>query len=212
MPAYPLPHPWIPGTEEAPFEARLQENQDKIAKRLGELTPLSAPGTTFPINPHEGQKFTYIADATNGVLWSFEYHATGSAYDWWFVGGAALLANVNTFETRTNTSFGDLATVGPTVTAPLAGDYEVSFGSHIRNDTVNQDSFVSFSVGASAATDADGVQAWSASATVAGWSETKTLRKTGIAAASALTLKYRSTGGTASYRNRWLRIQPVRVG
>ncbi len=217
MGATPLPHPWVPGTEESPFEQRVQENFDKLATVQGSFASITAPGTVFPTTPFEGQRFTYIADATNGVLWEFVYHATGSAYDWWFVGGPPLYAEVTTEETTTSSTYAALATAGPVVTLPLAGDFMVSLGCRSYASANSREVWMSYDIGATGAVDADAVRNYGAAsvdgvpATVA-LTLAKTRRKTGLTAV-ALTAKYKITGGnTATLRDRWITATPVRVG
>ncbi len=151
----PLPYPSSLGdVEPGGFEDRTQRNMDTLAIAVGNRAAETSAGTTFPTSPSEGQVFTYIADATNGVLWSFVYHATGSSYDWWFTGGAPLLGTVTTSQTRANAAYGDLATVGPAVVLPFAGDYMVTLGARIISPS-GELGFMSYAIGASAAADTE---------------------------------------------------------
>jgi hypothetical protein len=165
-------------------------------------------GTTFPSSPVDGQSYHYVADATNGVVWQFIYRAaSASSYKWEFVGGAPLLATVNTPETTASTSYADPTTPGPTVTTPLAGDYLVDAyvtGSHVSTAAAT---FTSFSVGASAASDDDSLRT-DATTTAA---PHRRILKAAVAAASAITMKYKVASGTGSFAYRTIAITPVRV-
>src|SRR4051794_40571617 len=112
--------------------------------------------TALPASPYNGQIVDYLADATNGVVWRLRYRsASASAYKWEFVGGAPLRAYIAAQETVAwNAGYPNPATVGPTVTVPVAGDYDIAHSTGVANGTGGY-LFPSFSVGATAATDAD---------------------------------------------------------
>jgi hypothetical protein len=172
--------------------------------------------TALPTSPRDGEICFYEADATNGVVWMLQYDpgAVGS-YDWRFVGGAPLFSEVATSETRVLNSYGDLATVGPSVTCPLAGDYDVHIGANVDIDVIAT-AWMSYAIGASAATDTDGLRLGSG-ATAAdnpNVNLSRLRRKTALAASTALVAKYKNTGGAglATFAHRWMTATPVRVG
>lgn len=217
----PLPWPYVPGDEPVTsleFQQRVQENFDRLAITVGPLAQDSPTRVTaLPASPFDGQEIYYVADDTNGVVWHFKYRsASASSYKWEFVGGSALTARVNTFETLsagTFNTFRDLATTGPSVTAPLAGDYLLDFGATGRNSTAMGSWSVSPSVSggaAASASAADGVVAHSAvaSADSVGW---RRIRKDGLSAA-AITLRYAHNNDQGSFASRFLSVVPVRVG
>ena len=204
-------YPVLPELDDPNYGLALQRNFDDLALLGGNLQPKTASGTTFPTSPYEGQKFTYVADSTNGVLWTFEYHATGSSYDWWFTGGPPLFAEVATQENTGSANYAALTTAGPSITLPLTGDYMVQQGAAIYNSS-NAIIYMSYDIGASTATDADGILHYSGAGTnPINTAVTRIRRKTGLAA-SALVSKYKTSAGTAVFENRWMSVTPVRVG
>lgn len=167
--------------------------------------------TSLPGLPSDGDEIYFAADAANGVIWHLRYRAAASgSYKWEFLGGPPIVRTVLTSETRSTTTFGDLTTVGPTVTAPLAGDYEISIGltgTHPINGGV---ALASVYAGAPA-TDDDSCAFSGGSATMY-HSPSKTVLKTGLSASAAIKLQYRSDGATATFFRRWISVLPVRVG
>jgi hypothetical protein len=173
---------------------------------------LSVPTlTALPSSPYDGQVIDYLADATNGVVWRLKYRAaSASSYKWEYVGGPPLTAEVATQQSTTSTSYADLSTVGPTVTAALAGDYMVTISASVQAASA-QNAKMSYAIGASAAGDADSINSYG-SASVVEASDARTQLKTAIAASTALTAKYKVSGGTGYFQYRYIAITPVRVG
>lgn len=173
--------------------------------------------TALPADPFDGDTIDYVANATKGVVWRLRYRAaaTGS-YKWEVVGGSALVEEVAAGETTTSTTFAALTTAGPSITVPLAGDYDVEVGSRQYATSNSRNLYHSFDVGGTGAVDGDGTTFYTGTsydglATVAP-NQTRLRRKTGLAASTALVSKYRTTGGTAEFDSRWMRVRPVRVG
>lgn len=171
--------------------------------------------SSLPGSPYDGQVVSYLADATNGTVWRLKYRAgSASAYKWEFVGGSALVAEIATSEGTASTTYTALATAGPSVTVPLAGDYDVEISAlGSSSGTDNEPIMMSFDTGATAAIDGDAASTGSFVATyVAQLGRTR--RKTGVAAASAITAKYRSNKSpqTVTFKNRRLSVRPIRVG
>lgn len=205
-----LPLPWDFRAEKNTDPDRLQDVIDRIALQF----PVTAAnmvgavqGTTLPTSPVNGQDYYYVADATNGVVWHLKYRsASASSYKWEFVGGPPLRAYVATAEGTASLTYVALATAGPSVTVPLAGDYDVSIGSVSTNTGANTN-LHGFDVGATGAADAEscrGNQQQTSGSFV--------VRKTALAASTALVSKYRTTGGTGTWEKRWMEVLPVRVG
>jgi hypothetical protein len=167
--------------------------------------------TSLPASPTAGQVVFYEADATNGVIWQLKYRpASSSAYDWEFVGGSPLFAEVATDQGTTSASYVDLTTVGPSITVPLAGDYMIDIAAHAYNSGANVN-LMSYAVGGTAASDNDAAEVDHSAANrllphAAG------AKKTALAASTALVAKYRVTAGTGQFRRRQMRVVPVRVG
>jgi hypothetical protein len=165
-------------------------------------------GTSLPTSPTDGQEYILVNSLTAPTYsWRFRYVAgITDAYKWVFVGGAPLLSEIAVNETGTG-AYGNLATVGPTITLPRAGNYLIGLGAHITNATgVGTPTWMSFAIGAAAAVDADGIN-WDGAYQPA---LSRWLPKNGLAAGVALVAKYRSNG-TGHFRTRWLAAQPVRV-
>lgn len=179
-----------------------------------EQTVDSAPVTSLPTTDlYVGRRIVYVADATNGVHWDLVFDGVGS-YPWKYVGGPELYAEVEADEGTGSTAYVDLATVGPSVALPLAGDYMVSHGFNGYNTNAsNQDMNMSYAIGGAAAVNADAVEPFVPASTAPGrgnWARTR--RKPGLAAVT-LTAKYRVSGGAnGQFFDRWLSAKPIRVG
>lgn len=187
---------------------------DVASKMKGAIPRVAALPTVGPSGSGplvDGQEIYFVADSANGVIWHLRYNAaSGSAYKWEFIGGAELFAEVTAFETTASGAFTDLATVGPSITVPLAGDYSVSIGMDVSG---TQGGIMSYAIGATAASAADQIDVFDGSGVTQQASVYRTRRKTGLAITTALVAKYRSPGGTSGgMQNRQMVVRPVRVG
>ena len=183
--------------------------------------------TSLPTTPFDGQEVYYQSTtagtgggATNtmadiGAVWHLRYRsAAAGSYKWECVGGSGLVAVVATSETTASATYADPATIGPTITLPLAGDYKIGTAATTVNSTVGYGVGVSFSVSGGAAGTASDVDAFRiTTVTASALQATATFAyKTGLTAA-AVTMRYRVTGGgTATVSNRTLTALPIRVG
>jgi hypothetical protein len=156
-----------------------------------------------------GDTCTFIASKASGVFWLLVYDGEGE-YPWKKIGGSSLFDEVEANESTSSTSFVALTTPGPIVTVPLKGDYLVELGAleFQGGAGVNTD-IMSYSVGATAASDLDATS--SLDTTAAGSSVARTKRKT-FNAETKLTSMYRVTGGNGGFMQRWMRVTPIRVG
>lgn len=177
-------------------------------------TPRPQRVTSLPSTPYDGQEVFYVVDATAGIVWHLRYDAnvTGS-YKWVPVGGGCFMhAQVDTDESTNNAGFVALSTAGPSITTPLAGDYEIEFGCDSYNTNSGQNNWMCPDVGGTAANATDAARGTSSGAS----HETniqRFLTKTGLAAATGIVSKYGNVAaGTAHFRVRWLRIRALRVG
>ena len=118
-------------------------------------------------------------------------------------------ATVATSETRTSTSFGDLATPGPAVTVETGTAAEITLYGQIAQDTNGQFSVMGFAVsGASTVAAAD--------SSAIGRSDTGVVIKGGAtflvagltAGSNTFTAKYRVTGGTGTFQDRKITVKP----
>lgn len=158
---------------------------------------------------YEGLQVVYDT-GTSGVRWTFVYDTSdGTTYPWLFVGGPPLFAEVTTVESRTNTAYGALATAGPSVTVPLAGDYDVWIGATVTPGSPGVIAKMSYDIGGTGAADADAVRVHTGATQV---SANRTRRKTGLSASTALVSKYAETVATgSSWQGRFMSVNPVRV-
>jgi hypothetical protein len=169
----------------------------------------------LPANPVDGQECYFIADVANGVIWHLRYRAaSSSAYKWEVVGGPPLYSRVDTGEQTASTSWVDLATVGPSITVPLAGDYDLDWGAYISTGVVptgvpSAQMGISLNAGAPAAPTAY----FNTGQQYAGTSVATQSRNTGIPVGGLLRAKYIIQNATQYYfALRFLRARPVRVG
>jgi hypothetical protein len=123
------------------------------------------------------------------------------------LGGGTDLASVDTFQTTASTSYTNLATVGPSLTIPEDGDYIVTVGAYQRVNGAGLSSLISYSVGGAAASDSDAAQMDTTLASN-GASVVASRKKT-LTAGTVLLAKYRASGGTALFGNRWIKYERV---
>lgn len=188
----------------------INQPQIPISQVTGFDRLLYTRGTQFPTQPADGQNFTYVVDATNGVNWHFRYNATSaSSYKWEAVGPTEKAVEVAASESTASTSYVDLTTVGPSFTVPLAGDYLVRFGMQATAASADV-GVATVKKGAAAASDNDScVTPVSAAITS---SASRQLLVTGLAASDVLKMQYRTAGAvTISFLRRWMFVSPVRV-
>jgi len=179
------------------------------------LSDLSVPlVSSLPTSPVDGQVIDFLADATNGVIWRLRYRAaSASAYKWEFVGGSPLYALRTPPGNVTSGTYTDLTEAAnqPTLTLPLAGDYDVQIGMDAGNTAVDQEVFMSYTIGGSGASDNDVCKFFGPTASGKRIGVSSRRRKTGLGAV-VLTAKYRVGAGTGVVENRYIQATPVRVG
>lgn len=162
----------------------------------------------------EGMVYDYVADATNGIIWRVKYNTAEATNKWEFVGGSSLFAETQsnlTFEARLNTSYGDLATVGPAIAVPRAGDFDVIVGCVMGQDGGSSDARMSYAIGGSGATDNDCLYMQDGPNAAGAYIAGSRKRRKALTAVT-VTAKYRSGGaGQAEFTNRWMEILPVRI-
>jgi hypothetical protein len=175
--------------------------------------------TSLPVSPIDGQIIYYRASASDGVIWQLRYNSSSaSAYKWEFIGGGSLFASVGsdtygTWETYSSLTYGDLATVGPSIVAPLAGEYICRFAVTSQNGSTSSN-----------------VKVWVTGDTLPSWSSgdsqsfgnitqvnanhSAIRKRTVPAAGNTVKLIYAvsNAGVVCNFWHRRLDIQPVRVG
>ena len=97
---------------------------------------LYAPGrpryvTSLPSGAQDGDEVFYGGFSSNGEVWHLRFNASSaSPYKWEFVGGMALYTSVDTSETRSQATYGALATpVTITLPSNVTGDYRIGHGT-----------------------------------------------------------------------------------
>lgn len=178
-----------------------------VRKRL-----IGAATTSLPSTPARGDIAQYIADSSKGVIWQFTYDGVGE-FPWKFVGGPPLSNEVETEQTTKETTFANLATEGPFITIPLAGDYDIVIAALMTNTVANSHSRMSYSIGGTAASTADMMDALDAGNAFTVANNFREKRKNFPSAATKLVMKYAQAGvaGEAKFANRYIRATPVRV-
>jgi hypothetical protein len=165
--------------------------------------------TSLPTPPFDGFEVFYAADASSGVVWHLRYRSGGGTYKWEYVGGPPMFDEVTTVQSRTNIAYGALTTAGPSVTVPLAGEYEVWIGATVT-PPAGVIGLMSYDIGGTGAADADAVRVHGNAAQA---SCNRPRVKTISSASTALVSKYRETVATGtSWQDRWMSVRPVRVG
>ena len=175
--------------------------------------------TSLPSSPVDGQEVYYAADATNGVIWHLRYRSgSSSSYKWEYVGGGQIgfWATDASPPSITSTSY---AAIGSnSVTLPLAGDYELTWGAWVVASSTNSTTLRSVLLKpGSSAPGTDGAQALHCSAqdTNAYPNVTKVAQFTGFSASSTVKVYGRhNTAGTLTTLFYWLYLAavPIRVG
>lgn len=160
----------------------------------------------------DGDEAYVEVDATNGLIWPLRYHL--SSTKWRVFGGMPMFAEVTTSETTTSTTYVDLATVGPSVTVPLLGDYEIVEGMNGRNADSAQGGVAAVKLGAAATADAEAVYTGGNSGSAHFFGVSRPLRRAAVAASTVLKLQYKITGGAGplTAKDRRLSVMPTRIG
>lgn len=165
----------------------------------------------------DGDEAYVEVDGTAGIQWHLRYLTATTK--WRFLGGPPLTASVATDEATagSSSSYADIATAGPSVTVPLAGDYRVTFGANTYNTSnAGNVGAASPSIAGGSATDANAGAA-AGGGTAAG-SQVRLNRAempvAGLAAANVVKLQYRTPGGgtTQKFKDRQISVVPARIG
>jgi len=184
------------------------------------LNPGTAPsdsltyGTSFPASPVNGQRHILVDSTTNpSYQWVFRYNAgSSSPYKWEFMGGAPAVHNVNTAETcATSGSYQNLATDGPKITLPRAGDYRAdalvsgNAGTTVPNTLIT-------GIGVGDFTSPTNAGTWYGTPATQTGMMPILAEFPGRAANDVIKLRYRTSAGTTAwFGERTLRITPVRL-
>ena len=178
------------------------------------LNPLDSTSTNWgivealPGGAVVGDFCTFKAAAT--IFWELAY--TGEAtYPWAKVGGPPLNARSDTARAlASQTTYASLPTDPLSITLPLAGDYDIRVEADVDTKAAGQAGFLSYAMGATAASDAWAGEDIVGSNIAPGIKQT---RQTARAKNDAVVEKARTGGAyTIEWKSRRLWVDPVRVG
>lgn len=185
-----------------------------IEQRMSYNAPVLS---ALPSSAVDGQIIRYqsASMAALGIVWEFRYRS-GLTYPWEFVGGGSWFSQVITAETTASTTYADLATVGPSITMPLKGEYEVSWGASVDFTviTTNRVARVGLSNAGGTPADADSIRSGHANIATLTQSHQKSDTVAIAAAGDVLKLQYKAaSAGTDSARfaSRFLSVLPLHV-
>jgi hypothetical protein len=129
---------------------------------------------------------------------------------WVKIGGPPLLATVATAETTASTSYTDLATVGPSITVPLSGDYYLSGSSQAGNSSASNVNGLAYKIAAAAAVEIAANGETGVGTDYLNGRITRTVRVTCVAG-DVVKLQYKAFSGTAQFQGRDLLLDPIFV-
>jgi hypothetical protein len=213
-PNYALPYPELIDTADVPRDVKALADKLDALPGLAPSAPIPVV-SVLPAGPIDGQEIYYLVDAANGIIWHLRYRAASpSPYKWEFLGGPSRQHDVLTLQGTASGAYVNLATVGPQVTAPLAGNYEIHLGAAILTAAaIGHYGYCAPSIGAAAPVDDDGVVAQTPSAASMQDSVARLRIITVAAPNTAVTLQYRAAlNQQAQFSKRFLALRPVRVG
>jgi len=167
--------------------------------------------TSLPANPFDGQEVYLQVDATNGVIWHLRYRAaSASAYKWEYIGGAPLMVETAAAAGPTNNQ--TYTQIGPTLTVPNAGDYEITLWGNCGGDA-GWNCLLTVKLGAAAAADNEGIGDTNTggSSPPAVWTSVSRVMKRTLAASAVLGTYARSTGGSWRWSQYGMSVRPVRL-
>jgi hypothetical protein len=163
----------------------------------------------LPGGPADGQEVYFLANAASGTVWHLRYRT--ASLRWEFLGGPALFSEVVPREGTASTAFVDLATVGPQITLPAPGDYDITVECLLTpNPTADAFGLACVQYGAVASA-GDGVAAQNPANGNMSVSVAHTVRRSRGTAGEVIKMVYRTTVGTAIFERRALTIRPVRL-
>lgn len=169
--------------------------------------------TSLPGSPASGDTCVLTDSLTAPTWWLELRYVSGLASHKWIVtGGTPLWSEITTAETSASTSYTNLSTTGPSITAAVGMIAAIELGAALGLFSgTNQTVRMSYSNDGSTPTDADAVLA-SLPASTSASSPMRPRQTVTIAATKALVAKYKTSGGTGIWSNRWMRLWPRRVG
>jgi hypothetical protein len=189
-------------------------------------TPMKQEGgsslPTLPNPTDHGMIVDYVADSPNGVMWRFRYNASsGSSYKWEYIGSGQFLWNETdqALHSITSTSYVSLPG-GPSITIPLAGEYDLEYGGSLYLDTSYGVASMTWSAAGVSGSASDEDACYHDCYDPSGFNAINTVRAYGsrqirriFPAGASVQLVYRVFQGGAHgwFYDRWIRATPVRV-
>lgn len=169
--------------------------------------------TSLPSPAVDSQEIYYRADSTNGRIWHLRYrnafNGGNTTYPWEFIGGSPLYSRDTSDRTTSSNTY--QTTGSPSITLPLAGDYECVFG--LTSATNNFAGANAHNIGLHV----NGVELaradFQSAATGLEIGGGYTFIHTGASASQAADVRYKSSSSQSStFRKMYLAVRPVRVG
>jgi hypothetical protein len=166
-------------------------------------------GLALPASPVDGQEFILTDSLTAPTFaWKLRYMAGKASNKWVFVGGSPIASEVLTGEGSSTTSYVALATAGPSIALPIAGDYIVEHGFRA---TAAGGYLMSYDIGGTGAVDADACRVEVPSGGTYNTNLMRSRKKLALGAVT-LTAKYKASTGSPNYGDRWIQVTPIAVG
>lgn len=175
--------------------------------------------TSLPGSPVDGQEVLYVSNGTTREKWHLRYDSgKAGSYKWEAIAAVALENEVAGVAGVTATTYAGSGNIGPSLTLPLAGVYDVEVSASMRVEaTEAYGGFMGWRVGSGTPTDADALYVTNAGANMPPgakpWQQVhgaRTMRRT--IASGVLSAQYRVASGTLYVERRALRATPVWVG
>jgi hypothetical protein len=184
----------------------------------GLASTIASIGTTLPASPVDGQEAILVDSLTAPTYsWRFRYVAaiTGTK-KWLFIGGAPATASVSPDESTASgfPTWVDLATVGPSIVVPRAGDYLCRYGCNGSNTVTGSGWLINARSTNVVEQDIGigGVWAQPLGAAAGLVAASKQVVLPSVVAGDTIKMRYAAlTSGTAHFDRRYLEVQPVRV-
>lgn len=184
------------------------------ASSVQNITP-TALASFPPANPADGDlcvlelPTAYDPVTSQKIRWLLSYNAAASM--WEAIGPAApLYAEITTQETTTSGTYADLPTVGPTISLPRPGDYQIEHGADAGINITGHPAVMSYSLLGAGASDNDAAGT-TAGISVPANSIMRRRLKSGILTAGTAVAKYRTDTNVGTFLQRWITATPVRL-
>lgn len=165
--------------------------------------------------PWTGMEVYLIVDATLQIVWHLRYKGAGYTYPWEAVGtNPGLHAYVDANESTASLASIDLATFGPSITLPRAGEYLIGSGAYLGHSSGTWGgAFVDLYSYGYAAMIYSGFLAVNDGSVSGDWRGHMSRWRRFAMVAGQVKHFYRISGspGPGAFRDRWLTAIPVRL-